>query len=315
MTTFIFEGTHLSHQQDETVLDAALRKGVAINYSCKKGVCKGCVCRAANKSSQLYVTPLPSELVEKGYFLPCMTPAYEGLDVQKPDESDLVGTPGITVQPSSVDPRSIEPSASRIRDINDDPVPGSRLERPWPAPCPALWRALQQNGDTLKGIIDEFYDAVFEDDLLSPYFQKSTKQRSKEKVYSFYKQLFSGEKCYFGDRPHNAHHWMIIPDDIYDHRLKLLQHFMNSHGLSKEQQALWLPYEEYYRQDIVKSQPLGRWIGNVYQPPGGLAYERLDEGTFCDTCAEFFDKGVTVLFETRTGKVYCNSCHSTPRGA
>lgn len=299
MTTFFFEGKPLSHQSNETVLDALLRQGIAINYSCRKGVCRGCICRAEDQSPNLYTKSLPPDLIEMGYFLPCMTLAYEGLGVKSPNEAEL--------------PNNIKSGLTGGTKKKEVATPSSRREQPWPAPCPELWKGLQQKHDKLKAIIDDFYDAVFEDDLLSPYFQKFTKQRSKEKVYSFYKQLFSGEKCYFGDRPHNAHHWMVIPDEIFDHRLELLQHFMNVHGLSENLQSLWLPYENYYRPDIVKSEPLGRWIGDVYQPPGGMAYETLDEGTFCDSCEAFIDKGVTVLFETRTGKVYCDSCHTSPQ--
>ncbi len=182
-------------------------------------------------------------------------------------------------------------------------------ERPWPAPCEPLWQRLQAGGDLLKTIIDDFYDAIFEDEIMAPYFQKFTKQRSKEKVYSFYKQLFTGEKCYFGDRPRNAHHWMVIPNEVYDHRLRLLLGFMRKHGLSEEMVALWLPYEEYYRTDIVKTAPRGRKVGDIYQPAGGFDYETLDEGSVCDACEEFVDKGTRVMFHLRTGQIYCPACH------
>lgn len=304
MTIFLFEGRPLSHQKGESVLDALLRQGIAINYSCKKGVCKGCLCKAGEPTSALYTNPLSESLRDGGFFLPCRTQAYHGLEVWPAKASELLA------ESTAEQPKEPHQTHSTVKMISE-----VRREQPWPAPSPDLWNALQQDGDVLKRIIDDFYDAVFEDELLSPYFQKFTKQRSKEKVYSFYKQLFSGEKCYFGDRPYNAHHWMIIPEDIYDHRLALLQHFMAVHGLSAEVQSLWLPYEEHYRQDIVKSQPLGRWIGGTYQPPGGLEYEILGEGCFCDSCGDFIDEGIRVLFETRTGKVYCSNCHSSATGS
>ena len=186
----------------------------------------------------------------------------------------------------------------------------AKEEKKWPTSCLPLWQILQANGDLLKTIIDDFYDIVFEDEIMSPYFQNFTKQRSKEKVYSFYKQLFSGEKCYFGDRPRNAHHWMVIPDEIYDHRLDLLQSVMYKHQLPAEAIALWLPYEEYYRSEIVKKSPQGRKVGDVYQPAGGFDYETLDEGSICDSCQEFVDKGTRVMFHLRTGQIYCPTCHS-----
>lgn len=181
-------------------------------------------------------------------------------------------------------------------------------ELPYPETSPELWHELGE-GRLLKQILDEFYDRVYEDPIMSPYFQHFTKQRSKEKVYSFYRQIFTGEKVFFGDRPKNAHSWMVINDDVYDYRIRLLVSCMRNNGLSENAVQLWLPYEEYYRKDIVKRSPKGRKVGNMTQPEGGFGRETLDEGSVCDACEGFVEKGDEVIYNLRTGQIYCPDCH------
>jgi ferredoxin-NADP reductase/ferredoxin/truncated hemoglobin YjbI len=180
-------------------------------------------------------------------------------------------------------------------------------ERPYPPANAALWAALEED-NRLLNIMDTFYDRVFADPIMSPYFQNSTKQRSKEKVFSFYKRVFSGEPCFFGDRPRNSHHWMVISNDVYDHRLGLLVDSMRLHGLPEALIPVWLEYEEYYRADIVKSEPRGRRIGGVVQPVDGMDYETLTVGALCDSCEKVLEPGTRVLYHLRTGHLYCPAC-------
>ena len=55
-----------------------------------------------------------------------------------------------------------------------------------------------------------------------------TLTRSIEKQYSFLKACITGEKCYFGNRPRNAHHWMIIDDALFDYRQALMIAFLDN---------------------------------------------------------------------------------------
>jgi ferredoxin-NADP reductase/truncated hemoglobin YjbI len=180
-------------------------------------------------------------------------------------------------------------------------------ETPYPPPTPELWDALER-GKKLASILDDFYDRVFEDPLLSPYFHNSTKQRAKEKVYSFYRRLFSGDRGYFGDRPRNAHHWMVISDRIFDYRENLLKKCMEEHGLSPEMIQRWQRLEELYRKDIVKDKPRGRLIDGVETPADGYGQEILSIAGVCDGCEQEIPEGSRVSYHLRTGKVYCGTC-------
>ena len=180
-------------------------------------------------------------------------------------------------------------------------------ETPYPPPSPDLWRALEE-GSKLKRILDEFYDAVYEDPIMLPYFHNSTKQRSKEKVYSFYRRLFSGERVYFGDRPRNAHHWMVISDEIFDHRKALMTSFMKKHQLPADMIEKWLTLEEAYRPDIVKDKARGRMIDGVEAPAEGYGTIVLSVSGMCDACAEEIESGTEVHYHLRTGEVFCPVC-------
>ena len=180
-------------------------------------------------------------------------------------------------------------------------------EKPYPATQPELWQWLEQD-HRLGSIISDFYERIFNDELLLPYFHNTTQQRSREKVYSFYKRLFSGEPCFFGDRPRNAHHWMVITHDIYDHRLTLLESTLIDHKVPEHLRTVWLEYEEYYRSDIVKDEPRGRQIGDITLPATGFGRETLSCGAICDSCGAIIEEGENVLYHLRTGQLYCRTC-------
>lgn len=180
-------------------------------------------------------------------------------------------------------------------------------EAPYPPPAPDIWSALE-DGVKLTRILDDFYDAVYEDAILSPYFHNSTKQRSKEKVYSFYKRLFSGEKVFFGDRPRNAHHWMVISNEIFIHREALLKSFMLKHKLPGDIIDKWMRIESRYRPDIVKDRARGRMIGGEEAPAGGYGTIELSVDSLCDACSSEIVTGTEVHYHLRTGETFCPDC-------
>lgn len=183
--------------------------------------------------------------------------------------------------------------------------PGDR--RSEPVPDAEMWEALQQ-GELMSRILNDFYAQVFEDRLLSPYFRGVTKQRLVEKVYSFMHQIFTGVKCYFGDRPRNAHHWMVIPDDLFDHRERLMTDSLQRHGLAPHLIARWLAIEESFRPDIVKHSPWPRVVGGAALPVDGFDEMVLDVGSICDSCSAEIDAGTRVRYHVRLGTTYCPRC-------
>jgi len=172
---------------------------------------------------------------------------------------------------------------------------------------PEMWKALEQ-GEKLKLILDDFYNQVYLDEKLSAFFENTTEKRSREKQYLFMRQIFSGEKIYFGDRPKNAHHWMVISNELFDYREKILTDSMRKYGLAEHLIKRWLEIDESFRQDIVKTMPQAKIINGVAFPLDNFEILKIDEGTLCDNCNGKIEKGETVRYHLRMGFTYCSGC-------
>lgn len=181
------------------------------------------------------------------------------------------------------------------------------IDTGYPPPDLEIWHTLD-NGKRLRPILQEFYDRVYEDPQLSPFFKDVTKDRLIEKQYSFLRQIFTGEKVYFGDRPRNAHHWMVISDELFDYRENLMFSIITKHGVPPEQAERWRQVESYFRPDIVKECVWGRLVDGVEIPAEGFDEIVLDIGYLCDGCEQEVAPGTSVRYHIRTGKTYCPAC-------
>jgi ferredoxin-NADP reductase/truncated hemoglobin YjbI len=204
-------------------------------------------------------------------------------------------------------PDAVHCDAFELRLRIEDPqiVPGN--DRSYPPPDPVLWEALN-SGETLSAVLLDFYTRVFQDENLSSFFHGVTKQRSIEKQYLFMRQIITGEKIYFGDRPRNSHHWMVISDDLFDYRAEIMVSCLREHGLSEPMIHRFREIEEFFRSDIVKSAPYPRLMGDVEIPFEGFGEITLDVGTLCDACEREVTIGEKVIYHMRLGKIYCSDC-------
>ncbi len=198
------------------------------------------------------------------------------------------------------------------------PVPGRRAtdhatppwrkpEVPFPSPDEELWAVLNED-NLLTEILTDFYTRVYADPQLSPFFRNVTKRRLIEKQYSFLKRAFTGELSYFGERPRNAHHWMVISDELFDYRENLLLSVAREHGLAEKWVERWHAAEAVYRPDIVKDAPWPRVVGGQELPLDGFGEMVLDEGSLCNSCEQPIERGETVRYHLRTGETYCAVC-------
>lgn len=170
-----------------------------------------------------------------------------------------------------------------------------------------LWKALEE-GPGLMRIIRDFYDIVFEDPLLSPFFHRVTKQRAIEKQYAFLADLFTGESEYFGLRPFNAHHWMVISDELFDYREDLFEECVRARGLPEQHIRRWMAIHELFRREIVKNSARGLIIDGVEHMREGYSEVTIDFATVCDGCMSEMPVGVTGRLHNRTGELFCESC-------
>lgn len=183
----------------------------------------------------------------------------------------------------------------------------SAERRKYPEPDLELWKGLDE-GRLLSNILVDFYTRVYADPLLSPFFEGVTKQRLIEKQYNFLCQVLTGEDVYFGERPRNAHHWMVISHELFDHRADLMKSCLRRFGVPEHLVKRLLAIEEIYREDIVKDKPWKKILFGKEVPFEGFDEITMDDGTLCDSCQQEIPAGAQVQYHVRLGKVYCESC-------
>ncbi|ASM75918.1 hypothetical protein VITFI_CDS0139 [Vitreoscilla filiformis] len=270
--------THALLRPGESLLDALLRQGAEVMFSCRGGVCQVCLLHSTAGSVPAAAQQgLAPGLVQAGYLMAC----------QCHPDADLV-----------------------VHQPHPEAVHAARHQAPeqaLPTPDPALWEELGQ-GRQVRRALEDFYATVFADAQLAPFFQHVTPERVIGQQYAFLCLLMTGEKIYFGERPRNAHHWMVISDALMDHRQALMRAALVRQGLTPDQIARWTRLEEHWRADMVKRVPIAKIQHGQVFPLDGFAREILSCGSLCDHCGAEIAEGTEVLYHRRLGTVSCPAC-------
>lgn len=367
------DGTNFEVRGNESLLDACLRSGVTIPFSCRGGVCQTCLLRCVEGEIPAQAQRgLQRDLRDKHYLLACQCHPVGALELARPAGADrstgcvlheagatgpymllrfetdrvLTCRPGqrlgIRLAADSALPAEITrcwPESFLIEALL--PIADGQALPPWlaaselghrfevvgpldqpdaagaaptesssPEPDPALWHELG-DGLRVRAVLEDFYVQVYQDEQLAPFFHGVTLSRSIDKQYSFLRQLMTGERVYFGDRPRNAHHWMVISETLFDYRQSLMQRQLEAHGLTDAQIARWSRLELHYRSDIVKNAACPRRVGGIDLPLDGYGQQVLDSGTVCDHCGDAVEAGTQVTYHLRLGLVSCGACTGT----
>jgi truncated hemoglobin YjbI len=181
------------------------------------------------------------------------------------------------------------------------------------APNPRMWAWLA-HGAKLRAILLDFYGEVYADPRLSPFFHATTIEWAIDHQYAFLGEIFSGEPMFFGDRPRNAHHWMVIDDALFDYREALMERCLQRHGLPDDLIVAWRAVEEVFRSHIVKAKPIVRMRNGMPMPLEGYERLALEAGGMCDGCEAVIERGGDSWYHVRTGKAFCEPCAGA-RGA
>ena len=182
------------------------------------------------------------------------------------------------------------------------------------APDPDLWDALDQ-GAGLRAILEDFYARAYADARLAPFFHNVTMKRAISKQYAFLADVFTGQRQYFGLRPFNAHHWMIISNDLFDYREELIEECARAWGLAEAPLRRWMATHERFRRDIVKSTGRGLFVDGVERMMEGYSLETIEVATICDGCLCEIVEGDRARMHRRTGELFCLECGGRPVGA
>jgi NAD(P)H-flavin reductase/ferredoxin len=87
-----FAGKVFDCVEGETVLDALLRNGIEIPFSCKSGICQTCLLRSAGGTLPPEAQKgLKDTLVAQNYFLACSCRPDQDLDLHSPDTAEVFG--------------------------------------------------------------------------------------------------------------------------------------------------------------------------------------------------------------------------------
>jgi ferredoxin-NADP reductase/ferredoxin len=176
---------------------------------------------------------------------------------------------------------------------------------------PELWDALER-GPGLTRILTAFYERVYSDALLSPFFERISREFVIQKQYEFLANLFTGESGYFGLNPLNAHHWMVISDALFDHREELFEETLRADGLHELLVRRWMALHERFRADIVKSNARGLFSDGKELPLLSHKVDVLDIDTVCDKCGAEIIAGSPSRYQYRVGSLHCSTCANIP---
>lgn len=212
-------------------------------------------------------------------------------------------------------------AGARRGDIHADPfepatpfVPDDTAKLSDLLPDPELWEALDR-GPKLRAILTDFYGRVYRDPRLEPFFHRVTIERAIDKQYAFLADVFSGSRGYFGLKPFNAHHWMVISDELFDYRERIIEDCMRRHGLAEHLIHRWCSIHELFRREIVKSAPRGLIVDGVERMLEGFSEEVLDIDAMCDGCQQEMPKGAVGRLHARTGELFCSRCSARKVGS
>jgi ferredoxin-NADP reductase/ferredoxin/truncated hemoglobin YjbI len=172
---------------------------------------------------------------------------------------------------------------------------------------PELWAALG-NGPGLTAVLTDFYQRLFQDARLSPFFHGMLPQQVAAKQYGFLADLISGRREYFGLNPYNAHHWMVISDELFDYREAMFEEVLREHGLAPHLVRRFLALHERFRTSIVKAEAVPMRVKGVDIPLRTQSVERLDLDTVCDGCHQEIPAGSPARYHERLGTLHCRTC-------
>lgn len=284
---------HGSHSQEGLYLDKQLRE---LEFKYPQFHYNACVSGA---QESIFLSGRANDIAMSNH------PDLKGWQVFLCGQPDMVSTTEKLVEQAGADPKDIK--TDPFWQSTSDPSFEKKERRHYPPPNPEMWKALEE-GKVLTKILNDFYTRVYDDPKLSSFFENTTKQRSIEKQYSFLYQVFTGEKVYFGDRPRNAHHWMVISNELFDYRAALMEKCIRAQGLPEKMITQWLEMENGYRKEMVKDKPWNLIKFGKEIPMDGYEELKMDSATLCDHCQAEINIGDTVRYHVRIGKIYCQQC-------
>lgn len=106
--------------------------------------------------------------------------------------------------------------------------------------------------ETLSRVMKIFYDKIFEDPWMSQYFIDVDQQVIESQQADFMRGLFGGPKNFMGRAPIEAHENMMVTEELFNHRSKLLEESLVEFGVNEADIKEWLRIDRSFKRAVIK---------------------------------------------------------------
>ena len=106
--------------------------------------------------------------------------------------------------------------------------------------------------ETLIKVHKIFYDKAYAHPWLSKYFTDKPQELLEEQQTDFMMQLTGGPKIYAGKTPKSAHQHILITEELFELRARLLSDSIKEAGLSDDLRQEWLDADATFKRVLIK---------------------------------------------------------------
>ena len=106
--------------------------------------------------------------------------------------------------------------------------------------------------ETLNKVHKIFYDKIYAHNWLKKYFTGKPQHVIEEQQTDFMVQLMGGPKVYSGKSPKSAHQHMLITEELFEERAKILSESIKQAGVADNLRQEWLAADAALKKALIK---------------------------------------------------------------
>lgn len=107
--------------------------------------------------------------------------------------------------------------------------------------------------ETFDKVHKIFYDKVYAHPWLKQFFTDKPQIFLEEQQTDFMIQIMGGPKRYAGKSPKSAHQHMVITEELFNLRSKMLSESITEAGISNALRDEWLDADAIFRGTLIKN--------------------------------------------------------------
>ena len=106
---------------------------------------------------------------------------------------------------------------------------------------------------TMTKVHKIFYDKAYAHPWLSQYFTDKPQELLEDQQTDFMMQIMGGPKAYAGKTPKSAHQNMVITEELFELRAKMLSDSIREAGVTDALREEWLSVDSTVKRALVKT--------------------------------------------------------------